>query len=37
MIFAGTLITLALWLAFIWFIDPDGYRDARCAVSDEQD
>jgi hypothetical protein len=20
----GTLIILALWMAFIWFVDPDG-------------
>lgn len=24
MIIGGTLITLALWIAFIWFFDPDG-------------
>jgi hypothetical protein len=24
MIIAGTLIILALWMAFIWFVDPDG-------------
>jgi hypothetical protein len=29
MIIAGTLIILALWLAFVWFVDPDGYRNAR--------
>jgi hypothetical protein len=29
MIMAGTLIILALWLAFVWFVDPDGYRNAR--------
>jgi hypothetical protein len=23
-IIGGTLIVLALWLAFIWFVDPDG-------------
>ena len=25
MIAIGTLIILALWLAFIWFVDPDGF------------
>ena len=29
MIIGGTLITLALWMAFIWFVDPDGLRKAR--------
>ena len=30
MIMAGTLIILALWLAFVFrFVDPDGYRNAR--------
>jgi hypothetical protein len=29
MIMAGTLTILALWLAFVWFVDPDGYRNAR--------
>lgn len=24
MIIGGTLIILALWIAFIWFFDPDG-------------
>ena len=24
MIIGGTLIILALWMAFIWFVDPDG-------------
>jgi hypothetical protein len=28
MIVAATLIVLALWIAFIWFFDPDGYRKA---------
>ena len=37
MIITGTLITLALWLAFVWFADPDGYRDARGAVSNKRD
>lgn len=37
MIIAGTLIILALWLAFVWFVDPDGYRDARRAVGDGRD
>jgi hypothetical protein len=37
MIMAGTLIILALWLAFVWFVDPDGYRNARRAVSDRRD
>jgi hypothetical protein len=29
MIIGGTLIILALWMAFIWFVDPDGLRSAR--------
>jgi hypothetical protein len=37
MIIAGTLIILALWLAFVWFVDPDGYRDVRRAVGDGRD
>jgi len=37
MVIAGTLIILALWLAFVWFVDPDGYRNARRAVSDRRD
>jgi hypothetical protein len=32
MILAGTLVILALWLAFIWFADPDGYRGAWSAT-----
>lgn len=26
MLLTGTLIVLALWLGFIWFADPDGFR-----------
>lgn len=37
MIMAGTLIILALWLAFVWFVDPDGHRDARRTVGDRRD
>lgn len=31
MIIGGTLITLVLWMAFLWFFDPDGIvmRDNR--------
>lgn len=29
MILVGTLVILALWLAFIWFVDPDGHRGER--------
>ena len=29
MIIAGTLIILAPWLAFVWFVDPVGYRNGR--------
>ena len=36
MIMAGTLIILALWLAFVWFVDPDGYRNAQRAVSERR-
>ena len=32
MIIGGTLVILALWMAFIWFVDPDGTasRARRC-------
>jgi hypothetical protein len=36
MIIGGTLIVLALWMAFIWFVDPDGHRNARWAVGDRR-
>ena len=26
MLLIGTLIVLAIWLAFVWFCDPDGFR-----------
>ena len=29
MIIGATLIILALWMAFIWFVDPDDLRSAR--------
>jgi hypothetical protein len=29
MMLAGTLAILALWLAFVWFADPDGFRDPK--------
>jgi len=31
MVMAATLVILALWMAFIWFVDPDGTspRDRR--------
>ena len=32
MILVGTLVILVLWLAFIWFVDPDGYRGAWSAT-----
>lgn len=28
MLLAGTLAVLALWLIFVWFFDPDGFREA---------
>ena len=31
MIIGGTLIILALWMAFIWFVDPDDLRSAPTA------
>jgi hypothetical protein len=37
MTIAGPLIILALWWTFVLFVDPDGHRDARCAVSDRGD
>jgi hypothetical protein len=32
MILVATLAILVLWLAFIWFVDPDGYRSAWSAT-----
>jgi hypothetical protein len=29
MLLTGTLIVLALWLLFVWFCDPDGFRPRR--------
>lgn len=29
MLLSATVIVLALWLAFVWFCDPDGFRAAR--------
>jgi hypothetical protein len=26
MLLTATLVVLALWLAFVWFCDPDGFR-----------
>jgi hypothetical protein len=28
MLIIGTLVVLALWLAFVWRFDPDGFREA---------
>jgi hypothetical protein len=27
MMLAATILVLAVWLAFIWICDPDGYRE----------
>ena len=37
MIFVGTLVVLTLWLGFIWFADPDGYRGAWSETSDTRE
>lgn len=37
MILVGTLVILALWLAFIWFVDPDGHRGGRSVPSDTRE
>lgn len=29
MLAIGTVTVLAIWLAFVWFGDPDGYRKIR--------
>jgi hypothetical protein len=26
MLLTGTLVVLTLWLGFVWFVDPDGFR-----------
>lgn len=31
MLLSGTLAVLAIWLSFVWFIDPDGFREASRA------
>jgi hypothetical protein len=29
MLLSVTLTVLAVWLAFVWFFDPDGFRGQR--------
>jgi hypothetical protein len=29
MMLNGTLIVLGLWLTFVWFVDPDRFRQQR--------
>jgi hypothetical protein len=29
MMLFGTLAVIALWLAFVWICDPDGFGEAR--------
>ena len=29
MLLFETLAVIALWLAFVWIVDPDGFREAR--------
>ena len=31
MLLAGTLVVLALWLGFVFIVDPDGFRKRRGA------
>jgi hypothetical protein len=31
MLLTGTLVVLILWLAFVWFCDPDGFRVERAS------
>jgi hypothetical protein len=26
MLIAGTVLSIAAWMAFIWIVDPDGFR-----------
>jgi hypothetical protein len=33
MLLIGTITVIAVWLAFIWCCDPDGFREARVAVA----
>lgn len=35
MLLTGTLIVLILWASFVWFVDPDGFRDAGRPDADE--
>ena len=32
MLLTGTLVVLVLWLGFIWFVDPDGFRKRSCSA-----
>lgn len=32
MLIASTLLFLSAWMAFIWIVDPDGFRRAAAAA-----
>jgi hypothetical protein len=33
MLLIGTITVIGVWLAFIWFYDPDGFHEDRVAVA----
>lgn len=32
MLLTGIFIVLALWIGFVWFVDPDGFRKRPCSA-----
>jgi len=36
MVLMGTLIVLGLWLAFIWYVDPDDLRRVAVQYADRK-
>lgn len=32
MLLIDTLVVLALWLGFVWFVDPDGFQKRACTA-----
>lgn len=33
MLLFETLAVIALWLAFVWIVDPDGFRETRAQTA----